>query len=289
MNTRTSLVRLFAAFVLATSVTLGQLLAQATSFTDAIGDINVEGNTNPGNGTLDIVSMEVSDSPEDIIFRMTVNGNIGTTDWGKFMIGIANQKTPGTTTGNGWGRPINLNAGATYGMNRWIGSWVDGGGGTQVSAYDNVGANWSETGPAKAISLLPGGQSVVTYIVTKASLGVATGDTIVFDAYSSGGGGGDSSIDALSNPNIAVTNWAGPYTSASPFISSYTLSDSALPTTQNITFRVDMNYQIELGNFNPVGDLLEVVPVDNAAFVGADMTEIPGEAGVYQATVSASW
>ena len=288
MNTRSPLVRLFAAFVLATSIASGQLLAQATSFTDAINDIN-PGIATAG-GTLDIVSMEVSDSPEDVILRLTVNGDISAVDWGNFMIGIANQKTPGTITGNGWGRPINLNAGVingvTYGMNRWIGSWVNSGGGAQVWAYDDAGATWSQTGAAKAISLLPGGQSVITYILTKQSLGVATGDTIVFDAYSSGGGSGDSSIDALSNPNIAVTDWGVPYTSATPFISSYTLSNSALPTTQNITFRVDMNYQTTLGNFDPSLDLIEVLPVDNTAFVRTDMTEVANQPGVYAATVS---
>jgi hypothetical protein len=39
------------------------------------------------------------------------------------------------------------------------------------------------------------------------------GDQFTFDAYSSGGGNGDTAIDAQANPNVAVTTWAGPYTS----------------------------------------------------------------------------
>ena len=282
MNTRFPLVRLFAAFTCTCVLAAGQLLAQPLDFEDAIGDINPGIST--GGGTLDIVSMEVSDTVDDVIFRLTVNGNFTTTDWGNFMIGIANQKTPGTQTGNGWGRPINLNAGGSNGMTHWIGSWVNGSGGSQLWSYN--GSAWEGPASLGGFSFVPGAQSTITYTVAKASLGVETGDTILFDAYSSGGGGSDSSVDALSNPEVAITSWGGPYTSVSPAISSYTLSNSALITTQDITFRVDMNFQIEEGNFDPLVDLLEVVPVDNAAFVRTDLSEIPGEAGVYEATVS---
>jgi hypothetical protein len=282
MNTRTSLVRLFAAFTFTCVLAAGQLFAQPLAFEDAIGDIGSDIST--GGGTLDIVSMEVSDTVDDVIFKLTVNGNITTTDWGNFMIGIANQRTTGTQTGNGWGRPINMDAGGGNGMTHWIGSWVNGGGGSQLFTYDS--ATWNGPASLAGYSFAPGTQSIITYTVTKASLGVETGDTILFDAYSSGGGGGDSSVDALSNPEVAITGWGGPYTSVSPVISTYTLSNSALITTQNITFRVDMNFQIEEGNFDPLVDLLEVVPVDNAAFARADMTEIPGEAGVYEVTAS---
>jgi len=278
------LLPLVAATMAATSA-----FAQPTAFNDAIGDI--DSGISTGGGTLDIVSMEVSDTVDDVIFKLTVNGSITTVDWGNFMIGIANQKTPGSTTGNGWGRPINLNAGGGNGMTHWIGSWVNGGGGSQLWTYSpggggGTGGNWSGPAALAGFTTSAGAQSVITYTVTKASLGVATGDTILFDAYSTGGGGGDSAVDALSNPEIAITSWGQTYTSQSPVISSYTLSNSALLTTQNITFRVDMSFQIEEGNFDPLVDLVEVIPVDNTAFVRTDMEEVVGEPGVYEATVS---
>ena len=187
MNTRSPLVRLCAAFTFTCVLAGGQLLAQPLAFDDAIGDIDPGIST--GGGTLDIVSMEVSDTVDDVIFKLTVNGNTTTTDWGKFMIGIANQKTAGTQTSNGWDRPIFMNAGGGNGMTHWIGSWVDGGGGSQYYAYD--GAAWVASASSAVFSLAPGTQSIITYTVTKDSLGVVTGDTILFDAYSSGGGGGD--------------------------------------------------------------------------------------------------
>jgi len=244
------------------ALAVSSALAQPTTYVDAIGDINVDGDTNPGGGTLDIVSMEVTDTVQDVIFTLTVNGNITATDWGNFMIGIANQKTVGSQVGNGWARPINMNAGSGNGMTHWIGSWVNGGGGAQLWAYTGSGTdggtgnNWNNTGAIKAFVPSGATQSTMTYTVTKASLGVATGDTIIFDAYSSGSGGGDGAIDALSNPNVTISSWSGNYTSQAPTISSYTLSNSALNTTQEITFSVDMTAQIAIGAFDPAVDTI---------------------------------
>jgi hypothetical protein len=115
-----------------------------TTFTDATNDIDPTIAT--GGGTLDLVKMEVANTSTDVVFRLTVNGNLGSVDWGKFMIGIANNKGSGTVTGNGWGRPINMSANG--GMSHWIGSWVDGGGDSAVDALANPNVsitNWGQT------------------------------------------------------------------------------------------------------------------------------------------------
>ena len=178
-------------------------------YTDAIGDIDPGIST--GGGTLDIVGMEVSNTLTDVIFKLTVNGNISTTDWGNFMIGIATGKSPGTTTGNGWGRPISLSS-PSAGMDHWVGAWVNSGGASQLWSYN--GTAW--VGPAAPVNftLTPGATSDITATLSLASLGLSVSDTFYFDAYSSGGGAGDSAIDSLANPNVAVTGWSDPYTSS---------------------------------------------------------------------------
>ena len=177
-------------------------------YTDAIGDIDPGIST--ASGTLDIVGMEVSNTLTDVIFKLTVNGNVSTTDWGKFLIGISTGKTAGTTTGNGWNRPINLSS-PSAGMDHWVGSWIDNGGGSQLYSYN--GTAW--VGPASPVSftLSAGATSDITATLSLASLGLSLSDTFYFDAYSSGGGGGDSAIDSLANPNVAINGWGGPYTS----------------------------------------------------------------------------
>jgi hypothetical protein len=198
-----------------------------TTFNDAINDIDPSITT--GNGTLDLVKMEVSNTATDVVFQLTVNGNIGSTDWGKFMIGIANNKGYGTSSSDGWGRPITMSANG--GMTNWIGSWVDGGGGAEnrsnQTSWGLTGATYN--GNFGGFSLSAGAQSTITYTVSIASLGMSIGDTFSFDAYSSGGGGGDSAVDALANPNVAITSWGQAYDSGASNSFSYTLGAIPAP------------------------------------------------------------
>lgn len=212
------------------------LSAQAATYNDSTNDIDA--GISSGGGTLDIVSMEVTHNATDLMFSLTLNGNITTTDWGNFMIGIATGGS-GTTTGNGWVRPINLDS-PSGGMDYWIGSWVSlpGPGGSQFWSYD--GSSWSNTGALSVVggsyTMTPGVQSVLAYTVPLSTLGVGNGDTFYFDAYTSGGGGTDSAVDALSNPNVSITSWSQAYTSSTNGggLSSYTLSAIPEPATMSL-------------------------------------------------------
>ena len=196
-------------------------------FSDAIGDIDAGLST--GGGTLDLVSMEVSHTATDIQFKLTVNGNISSTDWGKFMVGIANNKGYGTSTSDGWARPITMSANG--GMTNWLGSWVDGGGGAEnrsnQTSWGLTGATYN--GNFGNFALAAGAQSTITYGVSIASLGMSIGDTFRFDAYSSGGGNADSAVDALANPNVAITSWGEAYDSGTSTSFSYTLTAIPAP------------------------------------------------------------
>ena len=198
---------------------IGSIPAMAVTYTDATGEID-PGISN-GGGTLDIVSMEVVNTLSDITFTLTLNGDITATDWGNFMVGIANQNAAGTTTGNAWARPINLDAGGGNGMTHWIGSWVNAGGGSQLWDYTGT---WNGPGVLSGFSLVAGAQSTIAYTATLASLGLSVGDTFAFDAYTSGGGGTDSAVDSLSNPNTSITAWGQTYNSdGAAGLSSYTV------------------------------------------------------------------
>lgn len=197
----------------------GHLNANPDIFNDATGDIDPGLAT--GGGTLDLVSLEITNTATDIVFSLTVNGSLNSTDWGKFMIGIAQGGAPASNS-NGWGRPINMDA-PNGGMTRWIGSWVDGGGGAENRAFS--GGSWSLAGATYNSNF--GGFAFagnnITYTLSLSSLGLNLGDTFYFDAYSSGGGGGDSAIDALANPNQSVSSWGDTYTSTGTNLFSYTV------------------------------------------------------------------
>jgi len=120
---------------------------------------------------------------------------------------------------------------ANGGMTNWLGSWVDGGGGAEnrsnQTSWGLTGATYN--GNFGNFALAAGAQSTITYGVSIASLGMSIGDTFRFDAYSSGGGSGDSAVDALANPNVAITSWGQAYDSGTSNSFSYTLAAIPAP------------------------------------------------------------
>jgi PEP-CTERM motif len=172
--------------------------AAATIYNDATGDVNVDGTYYDH---LDIASVEVNNDATDIMFKINLVGDPVAVNWGKYCVGI-DSVAGGDTTSDGWARPISMSSGMDY----WAGSWVDAPPSVQSWAYSGAW-NLTMTYPVAVDS------SSVSFSIPLADFGLSPGDVIAFDVYATGGGGTDSAIDALANPNVSVTNWAGPYDS----------------------------------------------------------------------------
>ena len=194
------------------ALTLAGLSANAATYTDPTGDGALTG---AGGGILDITSVEVNTTATDLIFKINVAGNPVATDWGKYMIGI-DSVAGGDTTGDGWVRPISMSSGMDY----WVGSWVDSGNGAQLWQYTGA---WNNIG-APTISK---DSSSVTLQFNFGALGLASGSTFLFDVYTSGGGGGDSAVDALGNPGQTIANWGDPYNSGG-LVKSFTIPEPSV-------------------------------------------------------------
>lgn len=180
------------------------LPVSATVYNDATGDLNdgAGGTTDfTGFPHLDIASVKVTNTLSDITFAVTLVGDIQATNWGKYMV-LIDSAVGGDVAGNGWGRPISMSSGAEG----WLGSWVDGGGNFEDYTYD--GAVWNLGGTSALDSIT---QFTATMTTSLASLNLSVGDSILFDVYSSGGGGTDSAIDALSEATPSVLDWGGPF------------------------------------------------------------------------------
>jgi len=206
-------------FATVLSVVLMAGISQAsTIYNDATGDLAGPGPPDfTGFTHLDIASVEVSNDATDITFSITLVGDISSatgTDWGNYMIGIDSMSSdPGDPVGNPWGpRPISMPDGMDY----WIGSWVNGGGGHQVWNYNDTNpGNWSNPAGNEAVDLSGASTGVVSFTASLSELGLSVGDMLWFDVYSSGSGGGDGAIDALSSATPSVTDWGNQYDSPS--------------------------------------------------------------------------
>lgn len=191
--------------------------APAAIYNDATG----ENFTGAGGGILDISSVEVTDTATDLIFKINLTGPIANpNDWGNYMVGIDSVVGGDTAApvGNPWNRPITMSSGMDY----WLGSWVNGGGGSQIWNYTT---SWS--GPVSGgISL---DTSSLTITAPLLSLGLSAGQSFNFDVYSSGADGNPGAIDALANPNQTINDWGVAYDSGS-LVYTYTVTPIPEPS-----------------------------------------------------------
>lgn len=224
------------------AVTALNSTSRANTYTDATG----ENFTTAGGGILDITSVEVTNTASDMVFKIKLGGNPVTTDWGKYLISIqvTNSGNMFDTSGDGWARPISVaaSAGPVGGIDYWVGSWADGGNGAELYKY---GGTW--TRQSATYNPNPDGIGItkdtnsVTIKFNFSGLGVAFGDTIYFDVYTSGGGGSDSAVDALSRSDQTIADWGNAF--ASTNLSAYTLQTvTVVPHT--VKFSVDMGVPI---------------------------------------------
>lgn len=182
-------------------------LAAPVVYNDATSDLDgAPGDDFSGFTHLDISSVTIDNDAVNLYITLAVVQDPITSpnDWGNYMIGFDTTAGGDTSAnGNGWSRPISMSSG---GMDYWLGSWVNGGGGHQVWTYSG---SWSEQpGSPRAVTIL---DNTVSYTVPLIDLGLSVNDTFFFDVYSSGGGGGDSAVDALSVGTPSITSWGGPY------------------------------------------------------------------------------
>ncbi len=195
--------------------------ARAATYSDPTGDVF----TGAGGGILDITSVEVNSTTTDLIFKINLASDPVATDWGKYMIAL-DTTAGGDTVGNGWGRPISMPSGMDY----WVGSWVDSGNGAEIR-------NFTGTWPVQSATYNPNPDNLsvskdtssVTVQFAFAGLGLAPGSSFVFDVFSSGGGGGDSAVDALSVATPSIGDWGTPFASQSTL--SFTIPQVPEPTS----------------------------------------------------------
>ena len=179
------------------------------------------GENHDGNAHMDISSVEVTNDATSISFKINVSAaSITSPDWGKYLIGLdttAGGNSNMDDTGNGWSRSISMN-----GMDYWVGSWVNSGGGVQLFQWNSGTNSWGS--PIGSPTHLIAGNST-TLTLPLADLGLSDGSVLNFDVYTSGGGNGDGANDASSNPLQASPGWPDHYHST--VVSTYTVPEPA--------------------------------------------------------------
>jgi hypothetical protein len=214
------------ALVLCGVIALAGGVAQATTYTDGVGTSDVDNfYLSQGFNHLDITSVDMTNDATNLYVTVNLNSNIAATNWGKYCMMFDTQAGGMSTPSNPWGRTVNTSVGVDF----WLGSWVDSGGGAQL--WKNNSVVWesaefvstSGSGLTQNLALAPIGQ--VSYTIALSHLGLAGFTpgvtTISFDVLSSGGGN-DPGVDHLSNNNVVSSTAWGVASTTGTFL-QYTL------------------------------------------------------------------
>jgi hypothetical protein len=185
-------------------------------YVDAVGE-----QAGDNNSEVDITGVEVTRDLTSLNFKIHLAGDISTANFGNYLIGIQTGPGGNMELNNPWGKPIGIGTG----MNYWVGSWVNFGGGAEVYGWD--GGAWTRTGQTITPTLAPDSTTISIPLI---QLGLGNGSAFKFDVWSTyGAPGGQSAYDALNNPQTTVAEpWNGtPYDSAAAGpLASFTVRDA---------------------------------------------------------------
>jgi hypothetical protein len=190
--------------------------AVADLYTDAAGDI-----FDAGLGNLDILGAEVTNDDTNLYVTVQVAADVTAVNWGKYLLFLDTGDggaVSGSAGNDPYNNPWNRRVTATEGIDAFLGSWIDGGGGSL--AYNWNGGGWNDEGNLGVEIAAGGDLGAVGWTISLDLLGLAVGDTFAFDIATTGGNDNDPGIDFLST-DVVQAGWGE--NSSSPMAASYTV------------------------------------------------------------------
>lgn len=216
-------------FCIVSALALAGGVASAEIYLDATNDLAP---AFTGFDHLNISSVEVTNDADFIYFAITMVGDLDSTNWGKYVVGMDTGRNAGdnSTDPGSWNRNVDWGRGITD----FVGSWADDGGtgaGAELRSFDGVAWNLTDATYAAGTDVMAddAGHSagIQMLAVSLSALGLGDGDTIEFDVFSTGGGA-DPGVDHLSRGDFSTDDWGN--TSLSGEFLSYTINVVPLPS-----------------------------------------------------------
>ncbi len=161
-----------------------------------------------GNAVMDLGKLYVCNDATYWYFYFTVNANIGTTNWGKYILYIdTNGVAASGATTDAWGRNVGVldPHKPEYSINGWVDSPPYGANHTQLWVWG--GASWSGSGSADAAAISTGTTSAIEWKIARSRIGDPS--QIWCEVYATGGGASDNAQDTVNNPaeDWNATDW----------------------------------------------------------------------------------
>jgi glycosidase len=192
-------------------------LAQAGITVDGIIDTEYgaplasdPGGDGNGNAPMDLLDLYVAEDADNFYFAFTVNDDIDTTDWGKYVLYVDTTNDANGATSDAWTRNVVANDPhkPEFGIYSWVDSPPYDAAHTQLVAWTGSGWDWGNAGQVVTGAIGTGVPSVVEWQVAKVDLGSPS--EMWLEVWDTGGGGGDNAQDTINDPadDWNATDWA---------------------------------------------------------------------------------
>ncbi len=164
-----------------------------------------------GDANLDLLDLYVTDDSSNFYVAFTVNDDIITTDWGKYVLYLDTTNDANGATSDAWNRNVIVNDPhkPEFGLYTWVDAPPYGPDHTQLVAWTGSGWDWLNVKQATAAVLASTGvTSTIEYQIAKADLG--NPDTLWVEVWDTGGGDNDNAQDTINDPadDWNATDWA---------------------------------------------------------------------------------
>jgi hypothetical protein len=227
-----------------------------------------------GDANMDLLDLYVCNDASYWYFCFTINDDIGTTNWGKYllMVDIDGISGSGATT-DSWGRSVATTDPhlAEYSLNSWVDSPPYDASHTQFWVFSGA---WSMSGGIDAVALNADSLSGIEWKIEKTRIGDP--DSLWCEVYSTGGGDTDNARDTANDPaddwNGTEGDWSSPATLALSTLVHY-VSGSDVTAPQAVG-AVATDYTHAKVTFNEAMDEASATNASNYTIPGLSVSAV---------------
>ena len=168
----------------------------------AATDSNLDGN---GNAVMDLVELYITEDSTSYYFAFTVDADISTTNWGKYVIYVDTTNDTSGADRDAWNRKVVVDDPhkPEYGLYTWVDQPPYGANRTQFWRW--TGSGWTQDGSLDAAALSAGPVSVLEWRIAKSRLGNPS--TIWVEVWSTGALGDPNAQDTINDPPEDWNAW----------------------------------------------------------------------------------
>lgn len=174
--------------------------------TDGTGDGN-------GNANMDLIDLYVCNDNNFWYFLFTVNANVNTTNWGKYILYLDTTGDTDGATADAWGRSVTVTDPhkPEFGLYSWVDNLPYGDGNdSQFWEWDQGTTSWSQNGTIDGLALDANAVSGIEWKISRSKIG--NPDSLWCEVWCTGGGGSDPAQDTSNDPaeDWNAVDWSTP-------------------------------------------------------------------------------